>query len=522
MSSPASSWPASSRVTPWTAFSEPVREHSFATSRPGVILSSLATAVAAFLLYTNLLVVAAEHGLVPTAASIVIPALLLAAVLHRVALRREPIIVDRTFLVMLAFLGVLLVSGFTVKGYAEAIARIETFCIEGLTMYFLARNAIRDLTSLRRTIVALILAATFLSGLSLFQAATQNYRQDFLGLAQHDVEHTGPGANPDGDVMGLADRARGPVGDPNRFAQILMMVLPLAFVAWRDARSRTRALIALACLAGILGGIVVTYSRGGFLALVVLLLLCAPLGLLRAKTVLMIVAAGVLAAPVLAPAYTKRVLSITGVAALWGRPDVEADGATRGRTTEMLSALAAFIDHPILGVGPGQYVEYYSRHYQALPEVSVREISEPRRAHDLYLELAAEGGMVGLVVFLDDPASPSEGSQDASDRALSPEARARPTRGGLLAGASRVPGHRRIPAPGLRAVLLVHGGPDRRGDRGPRGRGRTDGYRRGPAGSVDHLPIHRTLRSKAAPWRVSSHTTASPSRPIPRISIRDS
>jgi O-antigen ligase len=43
---------------------------------------------------------------------------------------------------------------------------------------------------------------------------------------------------------------------------------------------------------------------------------------------------------------------------------------------------------------------YYSQHYQALPEISVREIAEPRRAHNLYLEMAAEVGLIGLLVFM--------------------------------------------------------------------------------------------------------------------------
>jgi O-antigen ligase len=38
--------------------------------------------------------------------------------------------------------------------------------------------------------------------------------------------------------------------------------------------------------------------------------------------------------------------------------------------------------------------------YQGLPEISFREIPLPRRAHSLYLEIAAETGTVGLVIFM--------------------------------------------------------------------------------------------------------------------------
>jgi O-antigen ligase len=66
----------------------------------------------------------------------------------------------------------------------------------------------------------------------------------------------------------------------------------------------------------------------------------------------------------------------------------------------MLAALAAYVDHPLIGVGPGQYVTFHSEHYQSLPEISIRDLAEPRRAHNLYLEFAAETGTIGLIVFM--------------------------------------------------------------------------------------------------------------------------
>ncbi|HET9948913.1 MAG TPA: O-antigen ligase family protein [Longimicrobiales bacterium] len=369
---------------------------------PGVIVSSVACGAAAFLLYTNLLVVVAQQGIVPTAAAAIVPGLLFLAVIHRLVVRREPLIVDRTLLLMLVFLAVFLVSTFTVPGYAEAISRIVVYVTEGICIYFLVRNAVRDLPSLRVSAAAVVAAAALLAALSLVQTGTGNLDQDFLGLAQRRIEHLEQGgqqlAGP--QEMGLEDRAFGPVGDPNRFAQILMMALPLAFVGWLDGRRWHARMLSCLCLLSILGGIVITYSRGGFLTLVVLMLMAAPLGLLRGRTVVALFAAGIVLTPVLLPGYANRVLSISGVAELLGSTQVEADGPTEGRTTEMLAALAAFTDHAVLGVGPGQYVSFYSVKYQALPDISIREIAEPRRAHNLYLELGAETGTLGLVTFM--------------------------------------------------------------------------------------------------------------------------
>jgi O-antigen ligase len=145
---------------------------------------------------------------------------------------------------------------------------------------------------------------------------------------------------------------------------------------------------------------VVTYSRGAFLTLVILALLTVSFRLVRARGLFTLLAVGVLLVPWIAPGYVGRVASISGATALLGNSQVEADGPIRGRTTEMLSALAAFVDHPVLGVGPGQYLAHYSVEYQALPEISIRELAEPRRAHSLYFEMAAETGALGLALFL--------------------------------------------------------------------------------------------------------------------------
>jgi putative inorganic carbon (hco3(-)) transporter len=376
--------------------------------RPGAVgsatkaLSSLAVAGAAFLLYSNVLVVLARGSSLPAAVAVLVPGLLFFAVLHRLVVYRERIVVDRTFLMMLAFLAVLLLSAFAARGLEVAVDRITVYAIEGVLLYFLVRNAVGSLSELRWAAVGVIVASVMISLLSLFQTFTGNLEQDFMGLAQRSLEHLDePGRRLSAaSEMGLEDRAHGPVGDANRFAQILMMALPLGLVLGLTAKSRLGSLLALGSVLIVLGGIFVTYSRGGFVALAGLVLLMVPMGLISARQLLAMFAAGVILAPIVAPGYTQRMLSIGGVAELFGSREAEADGATRGRTTEMLAALAAYTEHPVLGVGPGQYAPYYSVHYQALPEISIREIAVPRRAHSLYLELGAEVGTIGLVAFL--------------------------------------------------------------------------------------------------------------------------
>ena len=364
------------------------------------VFALASTGLALFLLYTNLPVVAAQFGPVARAGAIVVPALLLAAVAHQTVIRRRPVVIDRTLLLMTAFLVVLLVSSFAVVGQRVAVDRIAVFLGEGILIYFLVRNAVQRLPELRMAVVVILAAATLLAGLTVFQAVSGDYEQTFMGLAQRSLELS-DGRPPSVEAeIGLEDRARGPLDEPNRFAQILLMAAPLAFVLGLGAgRVSTRGL-AWACGGLILAAVLLTYSRGALVTLVVLTVLMAPLALVRPGRLVVAVAVGGLLTVIAVPGLTNRIVSMAGVADLFGQSRVEADGPIRGRTTEMLAAIAAYADHPVLGVGPGQYAPYHSVRYQGLPEISFREIPIPRRAHSLYLEIAAETGTVGLVIFL--------------------------------------------------------------------------------------------------------------------------
>jgi putative inorganic carbon (HCO3(-)) transporter len=75
-----------------------------------------------------------------------------------------------------------------------------------------------------------------------------------------------------------------------------------------------------------------------------------------------------------------------------------ADGALRGRATENLAALHAFGDHPIIGVGPGEFFARESTAYANA--LDLRFLGTRRRAHSLYFEMAADTGVAGLALFL--------------------------------------------------------------------------------------------------------------------------
>jgi len=361
-----------------------------------VTIAALCAAV--FLLYTNLPVVASQNGLIPSAAAGIVLVLLVIAAGHQLAVARRPLIVDRTFLLILALLCIFVISTLNAVGYDVALDRIIVFITEGIAVYFLVRNAVRTPAELRAAMGAMLVAATLLAALTTVQNVTGNYDQEFMGLAQRSYGDP----NRRSETINLEDRARGPLDEPNRFAQVLLMAAPIGFILARNARRLRGSVLAAGCMLITLGGVLLTYSRGAFLTLVILMLLAVPMKLLRMRGLVITGATAMLVMFLVVPGYMARVVSIAGVADLFGTGSatVEADGPTRGRTTEMLAGLAAYIDHPLIGVGPGQYWVFHSQYYQSLPEISIRDLTEPRRAHNLYIEFAAETGTLGLVVFM--------------------------------------------------------------------------------------------------------------------------
>jgi O-antigen ligase len=73
------------------------------------------------------------------------------------------------------------------------------------------------------------------------------------------------------------------------------------------------------------------------------------------------------------------------------------DLALRGRATETLAGLEMIKQHPFLGVGLNNYTVHYLSYAKGL---GLAPTATVRAAHSLYIEVAAETGLLGLSVFL--------------------------------------------------------------------------------------------------------------------------
>jgi O-antigen ligase len=176
----------------------------------------------------------------------------------------------------------------------------------------------------------------------------------------------------------------GMFGNPNDLALNMVVVVPLAAsLAMRDT-STIRRLLAALCAVLMIGAVVASQSRGGTIGLAVMLLILFVSTARRrpayAATAALLL---ILALPVIPSSYWQRVSSITD-------DSRDATGSRTTRRTLLAESYRAFLQHPLTGVGAGQFKNYDPQNRdQAWHE-----------SHNVILQVAAELGIFGLGIFL--------------------------------------------------------------------------------------------------------------------------
>jgi O-antigen ligase len=357
----------------------------------------LATPVFAFLLYTNAPVVAVQvHGL-PFAVAAAAPLLLCAPIARDLLLRGERPVVTAALPLVVVFLAIQFAGALYAIRPEESLEGMVSWLLEGLLLYALLTNAIRTPAVLRQVLWALIAAGAFMGAVVGLQKLTGNYESDFLGFAQVDV--SGMGFVVDATTEARQPRVGGPLGMPNRFSQIMAILMPIALFQMQASRKRTARFAAGASLALVMLGFAMGFSRGAAVGLAASFAVMSAMGhvsLRQLAAACLAVVALVLAVPEL----MVRLGSLAQLAELatqsGGADFGDADSSTQGRITEMVAGVLIFADHPVIGVGP----EMYRRHYPDYARVAGGRVRpNSREAHSLPLHIASENGLLGLAAF---------------------------------------------------------------------------------------------------------------------------
>jgi putative inorganic carbon (HCO3(-)) transporter len=358
---------------------------------PAAILSFVridwGLAALTFIIYTNAADVAIEHG-IPSPTKLY-GAFLITALSLRFIAGERPAGTAKPALVAMLYMSLILVSLSYSDNFRDAQEFVLNNIREGLICILIILIS-RTGVSFRLLVWALIFGALFLASMNFAQFVTGAYWFRFAGFANAAYDELGKEL---GDY-----RISGPLTDPNFYALILIPIIPIGIERLLNEPIRfLRPLAAITVLLVILA-ISLTYSRGALVGIMGMACLSLLYVRISPRMLLSAFALGgclLLLAP---NAYVVRVNDM--IAAISGEKDPSetsaADVSVDGRKAEMQIAMRMFADNPLLGVGAGNYIFNFQRYSQ---DLHLMNRGENRNAHSLYLQIAAERGLVGLISF---------------------------------------------------------------------------------------------------------------------------
>lgn len=268
------------------------------------------------------------------------------------------------------------VAGLSHSALDQTIARRFVEILLSILMYFLIVNTVRDGERLKRLTRLIILggAAAAFVGIALYVLPDETSTSILLSLQR-------VGYFPQGGAVlryiredpSLPQRATGTMVDPNVLGAFLIMTIALAIPQFFSAKRILPRWIVAGAL-GLMGlALLLTISRGAFVATAVAVL---ALGVLRYPRLLLILA--VVFVVILFVPWTQSYVAHF-VEGLRGE-----DLATQMRFGEYKDALTLILRYPILGVG-----------FSGSPDIDTYI-----GVSNMYLLIGEEMGLVGLAAFL--------------------------------------------------------------------------------------------------------------------------
>jgi len=237
-------------------------------------------------------------------------------------------------------------------------------------IYYLVVNNIHSLDQLKRVVWTVLVSAAVV--------VFYGFYQYFYGVDISAFEWVDGEQFPD-----LKMRVFSTLKNPNLLAGFLVMIMSLAFgLGCKTRILKVRLLLfGLLALLGICLGL--TYSRGAWLSVLVVISLY---GILYNRKILWLLLVIPVVIVLSHDALTERLMSIFN----------PTDTSSTLRLALWESTIAMIMDKPLLGIGWGAYWLVYPE-YDFFVQNTQTTIFH---AHNMYLNIAAEIGIPGLVVFL--------------------------------------------------------------------------------------------------------------------------
>ncbi|MGH2508366.1 MAG: O-antigen ligase family protein, partial [Ktedonobacteraceae bacterium] len=282
-------------------------------------------------------------------------------------------------LAILALIGVMLLSMTVAISRTDSLKEIAKW-LEFIVLILLGAQYLRTRRQIWTLIIFIVVAAL---------------TQAFFGYAQVLLS-----LGPQSFVRSFTLRIYGTFDQPNPYAGYLNMALAVTLAITLLGRDWLTRIVAGIASALIGGAMLLTQSRGGQIALLAALIFIVLVGMPRVRIWMRFVIIGsfLLIEGVIAgfiPLYlfeqVERFLGLININLL--EPNAQ-DFSTAERLAHWIAGINMYRAHPILGVGIGNYPDAY-------PNYSISIFVNPLgHAHNYYINIAAETGTIGLIVYL--------------------------------------------------------------------------------------------------------------------------
>lgn len=237
--------------------------------------------------------------------------------------------------------------------------------------YFLCANMLTPRTWLKRGITALLSGGLISSLLAIYQYLSGNVETVWL-----DTEN----------FSSIAGRAVSFFENPNMLGEYAMMLLPVAFALLLSASKKSERGAWLFVFGATLLCLVFTWARGAWLGAIAAFIIFALMYTKKTIPFLLLCLLAIPFLPVVLPeSVVTRITSIGDMT----------DSSTSYRFYVYKSALAMCADFFLTGIGAGgtNFSEVYVSY-------SFSGVERTHHAHNLYLQLVIELGVVGIVLFI--------------------------------------------------------------------------------------------------------------------------
>ena len=214
--------------------------------------------------------------------------------------------------------------------------------------------------------------------LSAFFVVLYGYFQYIFGVDIADMKWVDGEAFPE-----LRKRIFSTLENPNVLAGYLDVMICLALGMFLKISGSTQKIILAVVIAALTACLAMTYSRGAFLSIAIVFVICGIVKDRRLLILIIILVASIIYSD---STFLQRILSIF---------TTSTDSSEGLRVGIWVSTISMIADHPFVGIGWGAFKFVYPQYNYYLQDTT----QIIYHAHNLYLQTAAEVGIVGALAY---------------------------------------------------------------------------------------------------------------------------